>query len=126
MLEVRIALDPATVPPQELERLHDRLRTHLDDAGLERITAVTRDDPAPGARGVKELALGAFDAALPKAAAAVIGAFARSIGEFVRRSGHDVQIEIRGDKITIGKADDAQVERLITHFIAETTKSLEP
>lgn len=121
MLELRISLDSSNVHPDELERFHDRLRTSLDDSGLERVRPVYTDAAAPGARGVGEILSGVFDAVLPKAATAAIGTLARSLGEFVRRSGQDLELEIRGDKLTIGKADDAQVERLINHFIAETT-----
>lgn len=124
MLDIRISLDRSGVHPDLLEQFHEQLQVYLDEAGLDQVRPVRSDVDTAGARGMKEFVLGVFDAVIPKAGTA-LGALARSLSEFVRRSGHDVELEIRGDKVKVGKASPRQVEQLIEHFIAETTTKQE-
>ncbi|HEY3505173.1 MAG TPA: hypothetical protein VGN37_20605 [Actinocatenispora sp.] len=119
---MRLSLDPDhALDRTELERLHRRLRTQLDRSGLEQVRVVRTAVLADGGRGAKELVLGVFDAVLPDAVKGAVPLLARSLGDFVRRSHRGVYVEIHGDRILIDRADPADVERLIDHFIAQTT-----
>lgn len=118
MLEIRVSLNAAEIDdPAELERLHRRLRTHLERSGLERVHPVRSSERVEGGRGVQEFLAGVFEGALVKTITAAVAPLAAALADFVSRSGRSVSVEIDGDKLTIDRPRSKDVERILTDFL---------
>lgn len=116
MHDLRISLNTAEIDEAELERLHRRLRTYLDDAGLDQVDSVRSTESPDGSRGIGAVLLGVFEAALPKAVTAAAGRLSRVLSEFTNRSKCGVTVEINGNKLVIEQAQPDQTERILALF----------
>lgn len=122
MIDIRVSLERTDSDnPSEIEHLHHRLHTSLNQSGLERVRPVRSEETAPGARGVKEIVLGVFDAVLPEAFTSTVPALARALADFRRRSRSPVYIEVGDSKLLIGEAQPEEIEKIVLHFFTEST-----
>jgi|GEM_PF-5769146 len=102
------------------EKLHKRLHTHLETAGIETDeTRIALTDP--GARGLPDILWGVFQVSWPAALGSLTTVLSTTLIDFVKRGGRPISVRIGDKEIILPKASADEHRALLEEFLSSST-----